>query len=420
MILYINSFIVVSFLVVGDKMNFHIDDINFGSNSSVIIKRIVATIIDFVFLAKLIDYLSTFQGFYDKKFIIALVVSSLYYFILEGLTGYTLGKFILRIKAVNNDGFAPGLLKSLIRTLLRIVEVNPIVMGGFIAVIVSSNSSRKQRIGDMAAGTYVISLKDLKKFFYEKNEYLYNSNKETYENLQQLGVATPQFSSGANTFFDIEREKYTNSEALQHALYKSKRNSLLVTGALLLLLGVTVFSGIIYSSYNSTESDFKGKTVKGKSKTMEITLPYDFINEPEEDYEINSENTNIGIAVARIEKEEYIDSLSLLECCESKFEDLSLNMKNGKGTEFKNLIISGHPAVQFEFSGIEGFYKVSYSFTIIETKDDFYQVCGWTSQKVFNENIDTINSIARSFRMINEKNSQFAQKYPNQKGNIID
>jgi uncharacterized RDD family membrane protein YckC len=40
---------------------------------------------------------------------------------------------------------------------LRIIEVNPLLLGGIPAGIVVISTSRKQRIGDLLAGTIVVS-----------------------------------------------------------------------------------------------------------------------------------------------------------------------------------------------------------------------------------------------------------------------
>ena len=49
------------------------------------------------------------------------------------------------------------------RTLLRLFEVNPLLLGGIPAAIAVLCSKNRQRLGDMLAGTYVIRTKDLAK-----------------------------------------------------------------------------------------------------------------------------------------------------------------------------------------------------------------------------------------------------------------
>ena len=85
-----------------------------------------------------------------------------YYPITEGIWGQTLGKLITGMVVVDEHGRRPGIPKALLRTLLRLVEVNPFLVGGIPAGIALLASKDHQRIGDMAAHTYVIPLKALR------------------------------------------------------------------------------------------------------------------------------------------------------------------------------------------------------------------------------------------------------------------
>lgn len=68
--------------------------------------------------------------------------------------GRTLGKRIMRIRVVREDGSRVGVLESVIRNIVRVVDIMPGTYGfGIIAVWISP---RAQRLGDMAAGTVVI------------------------------------------------------------------------------------------------------------------------------------------------------------------------------------------------------------------------------------------------------------------------
>lgn len=100
-----------------------------------------------------------------------LMGSFCYYLLLEGLTGYTLGKFVLRIQVVNGEGKPPGMVKSLIRTLIHLVDTNPLLFFGLPAGICVLVTPRKQRIGDMAANTYVVKVRDLGTVSRKKPEF---------------------------------------------------------------------------------------------------------------------------------------------------------------------------------------------------------------------------------------------------------
>lgn len=86
----------------------------------------------------------------------SLLFSLPYFWLLEGLTGYTLGKYLCRIRVVDRYGHVPGLLRTFPRTILRLFELNPYLFGILIGGGVAVMSKTGQRLGDMAAGTYVV------------------------------------------------------------------------------------------------------------------------------------------------------------------------------------------------------------------------------------------------------------------------
>lgn len=72
--------------------------------------------------------------------------------------GQTIGKKLIKIKVVKIDGYQASFGDYLIRWLFRIVENN--MMGGLIGLIAMAMNGKTQRMGDMAAGTAVITLKN--------------------------------------------------------------------------------------------------------------------------------------------------------------------------------------------------------------------------------------------------------------------
>ena len=92
-------------------------------------------------------------------YLIACVVFTLLYFaLMEGLVGATLGKLMTGVRVVDPDGRKPGLGRALLRWLVFAVD-GPLSL--FICGIVTSSvSSGHRRLGDMAAGTYVIGKAD--------------------------------------------------------------------------------------------------------------------------------------------------------------------------------------------------------------------------------------------------------------------
>ena len=72
--------------------------------------------------------------------------------------GQTIGKKLIKIKVVKIDGYQAGFGDYLIRWLFRLVENN--LMGGLIGLVAMLVSNKTQRMGDVAAGTAVITLKN--------------------------------------------------------------------------------------------------------------------------------------------------------------------------------------------------------------------------------------------------------------------
>ena len=87
--------------------------------------------------------------------IITLVLIWAYFILLEWLwNGQTIGKRAYRLRVINEDGSPAQFTAVLIRNLLRLVDFLPAFYGLGVLVIVLSPKS--QRLGDLAAGTYVV------------------------------------------------------------------------------------------------------------------------------------------------------------------------------------------------------------------------------------------------------------------------
>jgi uncharacterized RDD family membrane protein YckC len=85
------------------------------------------------------------------------VIYLAYFVVLEALWSRTLGKFFQGLVVRKLDGSPCDWTAALIRSGLRIFEVNPLLLGGLPAGLVIIASQRKQRIGDLLAGTLVVS-----------------------------------------------------------------------------------------------------------------------------------------------------------------------------------------------------------------------------------------------------------------------
>jgi len=83
-----------------------------------------------------------------------LLVVALYYTLMEGLLGQTVGKMLCGIRVISEStGRPPGPGAALLRTILRVIDGVAGYLLGFIIVLASS---RRRRLGDMVANTLVI------------------------------------------------------------------------------------------------------------------------------------------------------------------------------------------------------------------------------------------------------------------------
>jgi len=130
------------------------------SRNHIIGQRWAATILDmFVFIIAFVIVANAFPDSNTGLIALGLAIC-LYYVVMEGRWGATLGKLATKLRIVDQAGVAPGYGRASVRTLLRLIEVNPIVAGGIPAGIIAFLSPTKQRLGDMLAGTYVLNAVD--------------------------------------------------------------------------------------------------------------------------------------------------------------------------------------------------------------------------------------------------------------------
>lgn len=100
----------------------------------------------------------------DQWSAIAIVVLFLfpymfYSLVLESiLEGQTIGKRLIRIKVVKIDGYQASFPDYLLRWLFRIIDIS--ISSGIIGVVSTIINEKNQRLGDVSAGTAVITLKN--------------------------------------------------------------------------------------------------------------------------------------------------------------------------------------------------------------------------------------------------------------------
>jgi len=154
-------------------------------------ERLLAAIIDLIIIIAFIyvisQIISTFNlinydmnqwskiAIYSLLFLPAMIytlVSEIFF------KGQTLGKKVLKIKVIKTDGYAAGFGDYFARWIFRIVDIwllglTPII--GIISIVVSKDN---QRIGGLASGTAVISLKER---YQINHKILKETQQETYK-----------------------------------------------------------------------------------------------------------------------------------------------------------------------------------------------------------------------------------------------
>ena len=87
---------------------------------------------------------------------VSLLIFLLYYILLEGAYGQTVGKMAVKIKVVREDGTKIDYTDAVVRTVLRIIDAIPFVVPYLLGAIFIWTSDKKQRLGDRTAHTVVV------------------------------------------------------------------------------------------------------------------------------------------------------------------------------------------------------------------------------------------------------------------------
>ena len=127
--------------------------------------RILATLLDYLFFLAyflIIAVIASFTKgalFESIALVVILILPVLFYdLVCEAVfQGRSFGKMIMKIKVVKLDGTQANFGAYLLRWLLRIIDTR--LFSGVIALIAIVINGKGQRVGDMAAGTTVIKMK---------------------------------------------------------------------------------------------------------------------------------------------------------------------------------------------------------------------------------------------------------------------
>lgn len=117
----------------------------------------VSYLLDYTGLSDNLD----FKDPWSKTAVYILIFSPVivYTLVQESLwEGRTIGKKIMKMKVIKIDGYQAGFGDYLIRWLFRTIDV--LIGSGIIGLIFIATNKKSQRLGDIAAGTAVISLKN--------------------------------------------------------------------------------------------------------------------------------------------------------------------------------------------------------------------------------------------------------------------
>ena len=135
--------------------------------SSILVHRLGATASDTFILMILIVIVNRllpaalYERWEETGAVTGAVLVLAYYVLFEGWWGATPGKYFGKIRVIDSQGRAPGLLRAAIRTALRLIEVNPLLFGGIPAYVVFRLSRYGQRAGDLFARTFVVRIGDV-------------------------------------------------------------------------------------------------------------------------------------------------------------------------------------------------------------------------------------------------------------------
>ncbi|MGW9530266.1 RDD family protein [Paenibacillus terrae] len=277
-----------------------------------------------------------------------LIGSFCYYLLLEGLTGYTLGKFVLRIQVVNGEGKPPGIVKSLIRTLIHLVDTNPLLFLGLPAGICVLVTPRKQRIGDMAANTYVVKVRDLGK--------------------------------------------------------AGRKKTGIFAGAIILM---TIISAILAVSLISSliTQITKPEVFVSKDDQFGVTAPWswsrDYTMNEEADISIKNEFTERYLIVLSEPKSDFDSSMTLREYKQIVQDHIESGLKIPQSGSASDIVVNGYPAIEFTLKGDVDGAPIMYNVTTIETPSHYHQVLAWTYASRYGRAQQELRKIRDSFREMN-------------------
>ena len=100
-------------------------------------------------------------GLNGIEFPLWLAFTFVYFVALEWRFAATIGKAIMGIRVVDQDGQPPSFDKVLIRNAMRVIDAFPYFIPYLVGLITMGENRGRQRLGDKAAGTMVVPKAEL-------------------------------------------------------------------------------------------------------------------------------------------------------------------------------------------------------------------------------------------------------------------
>lgn len=120
-------------------------------------RRVLAGLIDVALVGLVAVVISVAAGgaWSPTLSVVVLAWGLFYYFAMESGAGQTVGKRLLGLRVTMADGSPADMRAIAVRTVLRVIDGIGLYLVGLIVMLVSGE--RRQRLGDMAAGTIITS-----------------------------------------------------------------------------------------------------------------------------------------------------------------------------------------------------------------------------------------------------------------------
>ena len=194
--------------------------------------RIFAQIIDWVVMAAYTTLITLIVSAVNITAIIWIVLlyvfPLLFYTVLCEILnqGQTLGKMVMNMRVIKQDGTSPSLGAYLMRWLLYLIDGPITSFAGLVVMILTRNN---QRLGDLAAGTVVIKQQKYKKIQISLDEYDYLAKNYTPRypqatdlSLEQIDIITQTISNQREEF---EARRHQLAQKVQQKLNIEKKEA---------------------------------------------------------------------------------------------------------------------------------------------------------------------------------------------------